>query len=89
MLVEPTTVDLQEGVAHFVYLIGSSEEQTLDFMVQAVAGIHTSPSEVQTGTGGLAAIPAFPAWAAFATAVAAAAAVGSGLQLLRRRLRRA
>jgi Domain of unknown function (DUF4397) len=89
MLVEPTTVDLQEGVAHFVYLIGSSEEQTLDFMVQAVAGIHTSPSEVQTGTGGLAATPAFPALAAFATAAAAAAAVGSGLQLLRRRLRRA
>jgi hypothetical protein len=86
-LVHPTTLELQEGVAYFVYLIGSSEEETLDFMVQAVAGAHTSPSEVQTGSGGLAATPALPAWATLLTAAAAAALAGSGLHLLRRRFR--
>jgi hypothetical protein len=88
MLVEPTTVELQEGVAHFVYLIGSAEEQTLDFMVQAVAGAHTSPSEVQTGTGGHSP-PVAPAWAVILATAAGVALVGSGAHLVGRRLRRA
>lgn len=53
-LVDSTTFELDEGAASFVYLIGSSEDQTLDVMVQAVAGIQTAPSGVETGDGGLA-----------------------------------
>ena len=89
VVVEPTTVELQEGVAYFVYLIGSAEEQTLDFMVQAVAGVHTSPSEVLTGSGGLASPPAAPAWAVILATAAVMAMVGSGAHLVGRRLRRA
>jgi hypothetical protein len=85
MAIQPTTVELQEGVAHFVYLIGSSEEGTLDFMVQAVAGAHTSPAGVQTGSGGLAATPGIPAWAPIVVGAAALVLAGSALALLRRR----
>jgi hypothetical protein len=85
MPVEPITVELQEGVAYFVYLIGSNEDGTLDFMVQAVSGAHTSPAGVATGIGGLAATPGVPAWAPILVAAAAIALAGSGLHLLGRR----
>jgi uncharacterized protein DUF4397 len=85
MAIEPTSVELQEGVAYFVYLIGSNEDGTLDFMVQAVAGAHSAPSGVETGTGGLAATPGVPTWAPVVIGAAAMALVGSGLHLLGRR----
>lgn len=80
-LIDPTTLELDEGAAYFVYLIGSSEDQTLDVMVQAVAGIQTAPSGVETGNGGLAAEPGFPAWAVALMAAAAIALVLSARNL--------
>jgi Domain of unknown function (DUF4397) len=88
MQVEPTTVELQEGVAYFVYLIGSSEEQTLDFMVQAVAGAQTSPSEVQTGDGGLVRTALTPLWAVLLAMTAVVVLAGSLVRLAGKRPRR-
>lgn len=82
-LVEPTTLELDEGVAYFVYLIGSSDEQTLDLMVQAVAGIQTGPSGVQTGNAGLVAEPGFPGWAVAVMVIAALGLVVSSRRLFR------
>jgi Domain of unknown function (DUF4397) len=62
-LTSPTTLDFEEGTAYFVYLIGSSVEETLDLMVQRVRGLHSGPSGVQTGYGGLSAEGGFPVWA--------------------------
>lgn len=82
-LIEPTILELDEGAAYFVYLIGSSDDQTLDLMVQAVAGVQTGPSRVETGDGGLAAEPGFPAWAVALMAAAALALWVSARNLLR------
>ena len=83
MSAEP--VELDEGAAYFLYLIGSSEEETLDLMVQAVAGLQTGPSGIATGDGGLAAEAGFPGWASFLMAASAAALGASILVQLRRR----
>jgi hypothetical protein len=62
-LTSSTTLDLEEGAAYFVYLIGSSAEETLDLMVQRIRGLHSAPSGVQTGDGGVAAEAGLPVWA--------------------------
>jgi uncharacterized protein DUF4397 len=59
-LVGPTSVNLEDGTAYYLYLIGSSTEANLDLMVQRVTGLESSPSEVATGLGGLATDPMFP-----------------------------
>jgi Domain of unknown function (DUF4397) len=69
-LVSPTSVDLEEGSAYFLYLIGSTEGQTLDLMVQRLGGLQSAPSGVATGEAGLAAQDDFPGWALFLMAVA-------------------
>lgn len=71
-LVDPTSVNLEEGTAYYLYLIGSSTEATLDLMVQRVTGVESAPSGVATGLGGLAAQPVFP-WAVVMLMVAAGA----------------
>lgn len=49
---------LGEGGARIVYVIGSSEDDTLDLMVQTIDDISSAPSNVLSGTGGLADAPA-------------------------------
>lgn len=46
---------LEDGTAYFVHAIGDPAEGTFDVLVQTVDGLHTPPSAVDTGTGGLAA----------------------------------
>jgi hypothetical protein len=71
-LPSPTSLELEDGTAYYLYLIGSSEEATLDLMVQPVTGLASAPSGVATGLGGLAE-PTFP-WAL--VGVMALAAIG-------------
>jgi hypothetical protein len=69
-LVSPTSLELEDGTAYYVYLIGSSQEATLDLMIQPVTGLESAPSGVATGDGGLAGEPGFP-WGLPAVLVAA------------------
>jgi hypothetical protein len=57
----PTDVDLAEGTATIVYAIGSAEQQNLDIVAQTITGLHSAPSGVPSGDGGLAA-PGVRTW---------------------------
>jgi hypothetical protein len=63
VLIPPTDIRLDEGVAQIVYVVGSAKADNLDLMVQSVHGLHSTPSGVLTGDGGLGAEPGFPFWA--------------------------
>ena len=80
VLIPPTDIRLDEGVAQIVYVVGSAKADNLDLMVQAVHGLHSAPSGVLTGDGGLGAEPGFPSWA-----VALMAAAGATLIVCTRR----
>jgi hypothetical protein len=84
-LVAPTPLDLSEGTQTIVYLVGSADNQTLDFMVQDIAGLASDPGSVFSGSGGLAAPDAFPVWAAGLIALCAAVAAGSVVVILKSR----
>lgn len=86
-VVAPTSLEFAEGSAQVVYLIGSTEDDTLDVMVQTVSGLQAAPSGVATGDGGLAETPGFPMWAAILMAGAAIALVASSVLLRRARAR--
>jgi hypothetical protein len=62
-------------------VVGSAQADTLDLMVQAVHGLHSAPSGVLTGDGGLGAEPGFPSWA-----VALMVGAGATLVVCTRRL---
>jgi len=81
VLIPPTDIRLDEGVAQIVYVVGSAKADNLDLMVQAVHGLHSAPSGVLTGDGGLGAEPGFPSWA-----VALMVAAGATLIVCTRRL---
>ena len=49
----PATLDLKEGTATIVYAIGSASGKTLGLVTQTIDGLHSAPSGVQAGTGGL------------------------------------
>jgi hypothetical protein len=63
----PTDVDLAEGTSTIVYAWGSAKDGNLDFAVQKIEGLHSTPAGVPGGEAGLAAETAgpdtFPAWA--------------------------
>ena len=84
-LVAPTSLDFEEGNAQVVYLIGSSEDDTLDLMVQTVSGLQSAPAGVETGDGGLVESPGFPMWAAILMMGAAIVLVASSLRLRKER----
>jgi hypothetical protein len=64
LLIPSTDIDLQEGVAQIVYVIGGPVGSGgLELMVQSVRGLRSAPSGVLTGDGGLGAEPLFPRWA--------------------------
>jgi hypothetical protein len=81
VLIPPTDIRLDEGVAQIVYVVGSAKADKLDLMVQAVHGLHSAPSGVLTGDGGLGAEPGFPFWA-----IALMVAAGATLIVCTRRL---
>jgi hypothetical protein len=63
-LIPSTDIDLEEGVARIVYVIGGPPGSgSLELMVQSVRGLRSAPSGVLTGDGGLGAEPLFPRWA--------------------------
>lgn len=49
------TVDLAEGVSTIVYAVGQlgDGEDSLDFLVQTIEGLHEAPTGVESGLGGL------------------------------------
>jgi hypothetical protein len=63
VLIPSTDIDLEEGVAQIVYVVGSEGSGNLELMVQSVRGFRSAPSGVLTGDGGLGAEPIFPGWA--------------------------
>jgi hypothetical protein len=71
----PMPVQLAEGSAQIVYVIGSASDGTLDLMIQAITALGSTPTDVLTGTGGAAAPPGLPIWALALLTVAAAALV--------------
>lgn len=86
-VVAPTSLQFDEGAAQVVYLIGSSEDDTLGLMVQTVSGLQSAPSGVATGDGGLAESPGFPVWAAILMMGAAVVLVASSVRLRKERTR--
>jgi hypothetical protein len=80
----PEDLMLQEGTVGIVYAVGSADGGTLNFMVQTIRGLHSSPTSVLTGDGGLATPPGFPVWA-IATMMLAALGLGVAAVLGRRR----
>ncbi len=85
VLIPPSEVHLEEGAAQIVYVVGSAESDNLDLMLQTVSGLHSSPSGVLTGDGGLGASPGFPSWAVTVMVAAGVGLVMSARQLLRGR----
>jgi hypothetical protein len=62
-LVSAMPLTVQAGTETDVYVIGSSTDHSLDFMVQNFTGLSGSPNGVPSGSGGLASPPGFPEWA--------------------------
>ncbi len=82
-LIGATSLVLREGQTTVVYVVGSSAAHTLDFMVQDVTNLATSPADVATGSGGLAARSGgVPAWV-IATMICAALGVAGSVRALR------
>lgn len=51
-VIGPAPVEVQEGVLTIVYAWGSLEDENLDIAVQTIAGLHSAPDGVNSGTGG-------------------------------------
>lgn len=81
--VGPADVELKEGTNTIVYAWGSAEDDNLDFAVQEVSGLHSSPDGVPSGTGGQADTGSYGAIGA--AGAAAITAGGVALFLTRRR----
>jgi hypothetical protein len=84
MLLRGRKVNLEEGTATFVYLIGSAEERTLGLMVQTMEDVQSPPSGVPSGDGGLAARSPALKWR-WAVLVTAFVALGLSITIPRRR----
>jgi hypothetical protein len=89
VLVKATPFSIKAGTAEFVYVIGSAQDNTLDFMAQSALPLGGSPSSVFAGSAGLAADPGVPVWLRMSVWLGAAATALSALWLLLDRRRRA
>lgn len=76
----PADVDLKEGTATVVYAIGSAEQDTLGLVVQTITGLHSSPSGVPAGSGGLAG-DGVPAWLVVTMGFGLLAAAGGAARM--------
>jgi Domain of unknown function (DUF4397) len=62
-LIPSTDIELEEGVARIVYVVGGPVGSgSLELMVQSVRGLRSAPSGVLTGDGGLGAESVLPGW---------------------------
>ena len=80
VVIGPADVTLKEGTATIVYAIGSAEQETLGLVVQTISGLHSSPSGVPAGSGGLAG-DGVPAWVLLTAGLGLLMAAGGGLRL--------
>jgi uncharacterized protein DUF4397 len=63
-LIDSTSTDLAEGTSVILYVVGSEDQGNLDLMVQAISDLHSDPTSVNSGDGGLAASSGgWPPWA--------------------------
>jgi len=85
VLIPAADVRLEEGIAQIVYVVGSAEGDNLDLMLQTVRGLHSAPSGVLSGDGGLGASPEFPTWAVTVMVAAGVTLLVCTGQLLRGR----
>jgi hypothetical protein len=85
VLIPPTDIRLEEGAAQIVYVVGSTDGDGLDLMLQTIRGLHSAPSGVLTGDGGLGAVPRFPTWAVTVMIAAGATLLVCTRHLLRER----
>ncbi len=86
-LIPSTDIDLEEGVARIVYVIGGPVGSgSVELMVQSVRGLRSAPSGVLTGDGGLGAEPLFPRWAFAVMVVAGLTLLVSARQFLKVRV---
>jgi hypothetical protein len=76
----PADVELKEGTATIVYAVGSATDRTLRLVVQTIANLHSAPSGVPAGTGGLA-DPGVPAWLVLTVGLGLLAAAGGAVRL--------
>jgi hypothetical protein len=72
-LVTAMPLNVQAGTETDVYVIGSSSDHSLDFMVQNFTDLSGAPNGVPSGSAGLASPSGFPAWALALMIVAALA----------------
>jgi hypothetical protein len=83
----PKDLALGEGTGTIVYAIGSAQDKTLNVVTQKITGLHSAPSGVPSGTGGLARTGL--AWWTYALlAFGAALVLASGGRLAMTRARR-
>jgi hypothetical protein len=59
-VVAPNVLTLADGTAQFLYLIGSTQDNSVTWLSQTVSGLVTAPAGVSTGTDGLAQPDRFP-----------------------------
>jgi len=84
--ISPRDIHLGEGVAQIVYVVGSAKANNLDLMVEAVQHLHSAPSGVLTGDGGLGADPGFPSWAIALMVAAGATLIACTRRILIQRM---
>src|SRR5439155_13782731 len=59
-VVPPDRVTLADGTVQFLYLIGSTSDNSVGWLTQTVQGLTSAPAGVPTGTDGLARPARFP-----------------------------
>ncbi len=79
-----TPLTIPEGTNVIVYAIGDLGAGSFTVAVQSIGGLHTAPSGVPSGTGGLAAA-GLPVWLFVAMALGAALVAGGGIVAVRQR----
>jgi Domain of unknown function (DUF4397) len=75
---------LREGYAYALYLVGSGSDHSLDLIVQALQGLGSAPSGVESGTGGLADHSGVPTWVIALEMAVGVALLVAGIGLRRR-----
>jgi hypothetical protein len=81
--VAPNSVTLADGSAQFLYLIGSTTDNSVGWLTQTIGNLNTAPAGVPTGTDGLAQPDRFP-MTAFVVLLALAVLTAPVLRVRRR-----
>lgn len=86
----PATLSLGEGSETIVYAVGSASDKTLSLVAQTITGLHSAPTGVAAGSGGLLDSGAgVPAWAWLVGSLSGLAVLLGGYGLVHGRRRRA